>query len=314
MGRSRFLLPVLFSVVGIASTIFSIYWVTKDFRFLSFLTFIEGTLYTDILIVLAVAIPVIALEYFIIAIPMAAFYLFAQRIIKVRAYDIDIMRIGPNFGGIRMLRRAALPALFSVSTAGLAGGILSRYLFDDSSSLNANLQFLYPISLTLMGALLVMPIALALFVPTWILNDAGIVSHLKEQQLETRQCPDTEGVGKWYSNMLGGYSIISFPISMFIQHFFNPYVIAGRSPVLPGVPLWNSPIFISFLWTGGIPLLVMSFIVPVIMLNEVARNRVGRTIKGIAKRFGADEVHTPIIGRAQSDILPDEEDTGYSQG
>jgi hypothetical protein len=308
MGRSRFLLPVLFSVVGIASTILSIYWVTKDFPFLSFLTFIKGTLYTDILIVLAAAMPIIALEYFIIAIPMAAFYLSVQRIIKVRAYDIDIMHIGSKFGGIRMLRRAALPALFSVSTAGLAGGILSRYLFDDSSSLNPNIQFLYPISLTLMGALLVMPIALALFVPTWILNDAGVVSHLKEEQLDTRQCPDTEGVGKWYSNMLGGYSIISFPISMFIQHFFNPYIVAGRSPIIPGVPLWNSPIFISFLWTAGIPLLVMSFIVPVVMLNETARNRAGRIIKNIAKRFGAEEVHRSVLNRVQSEILSDEED------
>jgi hypothetical protein len=152
-----------------------------------------------------------------------------------------------------------------------------------------------------MGALLMMPIALALFMPTWILNDAGIVSHLKKGQLEVRQCPDTEGVGKWFSSMLGGYSILAFPITMFIDHFFNPYIIQGYAPYIPDIPIFNEPIFTSFLWTAGIPLLVMSFMIPVVMLNEVAQRRAGNIIKRIAKPLGADEVHRPVIAPVQSE-------------
>jgi hypothetical protein len=113
MGRPRFLFPLIFSIAGISSTIAAIHWITKDFPFLSFFSFIPGTLYTDILVVIAAAIP------------MAALYLLGHKIIKAAAFDTDIMHLGPNFGGIRMLRRAALPALFSVSTAGLARSLLS---------------------------------------------------------------------------------------------------------------------------------------------------------------------------------------------
>jgi hypothetical protein len=165
-----------------------------------------------------------------------------------------------------------------------------------------------------MGALLAMPIALALFVPTWILNDAGIVTHLKKGQLKVRQCPDTQGVGKWYSNILGGYSILVFPIAIFIEHFYNTFIVGNLPLFDPAGSIWNAPILHSFLWTAGIPLLVMSFIVPVVMLNEAARNRVGGIIKGIAKHLGANEVHRPIIGRVQSETPPNEDDTGSSQG
>ncbi len=305
MGRSRFLFPTIFAIVGIVATIFAIYWVTKDFPFLSFIPFLEGTLYTDILIVLGVAIPVIALEYFIIAIPMAALMLLVHRLIKAAAFDTDIMHIGTNFGSMRILRRATLPALFSVSTAGLVRGILGRYLFVDPSSIEDPLKFLYPISTTLMGALIMMPIALALFMPTWILNDAGIVTHLKQGQLEVRQCPDTEGVGKWFSSMLGGYSILAFPIAMFMEHFFNPFIIQGLDLYYPG-DLIRSPIFISFLWTAGIPLLVMSFVVPVVMLNEVAQSKAVSIIKRIARPLGASEVHRPVIAPVKTE--PEQKD------
>jgi hypothetical protein len=247
------------------------------------------------------------LEYFIVAIPMAALMLVIHRLIKAAAFDTDIMHIGTNFGAVRILRRAALPALFSVSTAGLVRGILSRYLFVDPSLIDDSIKYLYPISTTLMGALIMMPIALALFMPTWILNDAGIVTHLKQGQLEVRQCPDTEGVGKWFSNMLGGYSILSFPITMFMEHFFYPYIIQGLNPYYPSTSIVTAPIFISFLWTAGIPLLVMSFVIPVVILNEVAQQKAVNIIKRLAKPLGASEVHRPVIAPVETEPAQNDE-------
>jgi hypothetical protein len=141
-----------------------------------------------------------------------------------------------------------------------------------------------------MGALIIMPIALALFMPTWILNDAGIVTHLKEGQLNVRQCPDTEGVGRWYSSMLGGYSILAFPIAMASAHFIIPFVINNVQPT-------PDRLIISSLWTIGIPLLVMAFIIPVVLLNEAAQRRSVGFIQRFARGLAASEVQKPVIAR-----------------
>jgi len=135
-----------------------------------------------------------------------------------------------------------------------------------------------------------MPVALAFFMATWILNDAGIVNHLRKGQLEVRQCPHTEGVGRYYSSMLGGYSILAFPIAMFSLHFWQPYVVGSQTPDILSI-------LISLVWIVGIPLMVMSFIVPVILLNELAGGKAGRFVQGYLKRVGADVVEKPQISR-----------------
>jgi hypothetical protein len=303
MGRSRFFLPTIFAISGIAITILSIYQVTSGLPSFGFFTFIEGTLYTDIVIVLGIAIPVIALEYILIAIPIAVLFLFGNSFVKAAAYETNIMKIGENFSGIRMIRRAATPALFSVSTAGLLRGFFEAILFEDIGPLDPPiLEVLYVISATLMASLVIMPIALALFMPTWLLNDAGIVNHLRKGQLDVRQCPDTEGVGRWYSSMLGGYSILAFPLAMFTEHFYHPY-IAGNAPLEP------LPLMISLTWTIGIPMLIMAFIIPVVMLNEFGGRKAGNFIKGVARRMGADDVERPEIHRVGSSVSIEDEIT-----
>ena len=283
MGIRRFFIPTFFAIGGIAVTILSIYLATSGLPSFEFLSFIEGTLYNDIIFVLGAAIPIIALEYFIIAVPLAVLFLIGNSAIKAAAYETNIMQIGEKFGGMRMIRRAAAPALFSVSTAGLLRGFFQGLLFAEVGPLDPYLEVLYIISATLMSSLVIMPIALALFMPTWILNDAGIVNHLRKGQSEVRQCPDTEGVGRWYSSMLGGYSILAFPIVMFSEHFYEPYIQGGITPE-------PFSLFTSLIWTLGIPLLIMAFIVPVVMLNEIARRKTGGFIKRVARRMGAKEV------------------------
>jgi len=285
MGRSRFFIPTLFAIGGIAITILSIYQATFHLPSTSLFSFIEGSLYADVVFVLGAAIPIIVLAYFIIAIPLAIIFLIGNSFIKAAAYETNIMKIGENFGGIRMVRRAAAPALFSVSTAGLVSSFFEILLDNPMTA-----DFLYRISITLMSSLVIMPIALALFMPTWILNDAGIVNHLRQGQLDVRQCPHTEGVGRWYSSMLGGYSILAFPIAMFTVHFFQPYIIESEIPQL-------IPVLISLVWIVGIPLLIMAFIVPVILLNEFAGGKVGGFVQGFVKRIGADVVEKPQISR-----------------
>ncbi len=290
MGKARFVFPFLFAAGGITAAMYIFYQVTALLPSFEFIPFIEGTLFTDITIVLGIAIPVILIEYFIIALPLAALFLLGSRMIKSTTYNFSIMDIGTEFGGYRMIRRSVSPALFSVSSSGLIVGLVEGFLVDSYSSLPGNEQYLIGLSATLMGALIIMPIALALFMPTWVLNDAGIVTHLKEGQLDVRQCPDTEGVGRWYGSMLGGYSILTFPIAMVSAHFITPFIIGTTEPTLTNL-------FISSLWTIGIPLLVMAFIIPVVLLNEAFQRRSVGFIQRFARGLAAKEVERPVISR-----------------
>lgn len=286
MGRSRFFIPIIFAIGGIATAIYAIYRVTIGQTTIDFIPFIQGSLYTDIIFVLGAAIPIIALEYFIIAIPLAVIFLIGNSFIKAAAYETNIMKIGTEFSGARMVRRAAAPALFSVSTAGVLTSFFEGLLVAPPSTPD----YLFGLSATLMASLVIMPIALALFMPTWILNDAGIVNHLRKGQLDVRQCPHTEGVGRFYSSMLGGYSILAFPIAMFRAHFFKPFIVENQT-------LDIFSIFNTLLWTIGIPLLIMAFIVPVILLNELAGGKARRFVQGYLKRVGAEIVEKPLISR-----------------
>jgi len=300
LGKARFIFPFLFSAGGIAAALYIIYRVTTIVPSFEFFPFIEGSLFTDILVILGVAIPVIVIEYFIIAIPLAALFLLGSRMIKSATYNFSIMDIGQDFGGYRMLRRSVAPALFSISSAGLVVGLIEGIIIDALPLLPPEQRYLISLSATLMGALIIMPIALALFIPTWILNDAGIVTYLKEGQLNVRQCPDTEGVGRWYSSMLGGYSLFAFPIAMVSAHFVRPFIIEGITPE-------PQLLLISSLWTIGIPLLVMAFIMPVVFMNEAAQRRSVGFIQRFARGLAAKEVEKPVIARKDVKKEPKEE-------
>jgi hypothetical protein len=301
MSKARFVFPLLFSAGGVAFSMFVMYQVTQIVPSVEFFPFIAGSLFTDITIILGIAIPVIALEYFVIAFPLAALFLLGSRMIKSTTYNFSIMDIGDDFGGYRMIRRSVAPALFSISSAGFIVGLVEGLILGAyPPALPEMQQLIISLMATLMGALIIMPIALALFMPTWILNDAGIVTHLKEGQLNVRQCPDTEGVGRWYSSMLGGYSILSFPIAMASAHFIIPYVIIGIEPTI------NS-LIVSSVWTLGVPLLMMAFIIPVVLLNEAAQSRAVGFIQRFARGLAAGEVEIPIISRKGAKKEPQEE-------
>ena len=91
MGKARFIFPFLFSAGGIAAALYILYRVTVVVPSFEFFPFIAGSLFTDITIILGIAIPVIALEYFIIALPLAALFLLGSRMLKSATYNFSIM-------------------------------------------------------------------------------------------------------------------------------------------------------------------------------------------------------------------------------
>jgi hypothetical protein len=230
-------------------------------------------------------LPILAVEYYLFAIPLASVFLFANRAVKAASYEMNIMNIGPVFGGRHMVRRAAAPALFSVASSTMLRDVVRVYLGIADFPGDALMS---QAALSLMSALIFMPIALLIFMPTWVLNDSGIVTHLKSSKLEVRQCPDTQGVGRWVSSIFGGYAMIAFPITMFTTYIYNPYVI---SHVVPTVPNLLGALTLVF----GVPLFVMAFIVPVIVVNEHSQDKIRRKMGRLAIRLGATTIEKETI-------------------
>ena len=238
-----------------------------------------------IFLLLGISLPILAVEYYLFAVPLASMFLFANRAVKAASYEMNIMNIGPVFGGRHMIRRAAAPALFSVASSTMLSEVIRSFLgiaaFPDT-------QLMDLAALSLMSALVVMPFALLIFMPTWVLNDSGIVTHLKSSKLEVRQCPDTQGVGRWVSSIFGGYALIAFPISMFTRFIYNPYIGTGSIPDLLTLLEALTVVF-------GVPLFVMAFIVPIIVVNEHSQDRIRRSIGRLAIKLGATTVEKETI-------------------
>ncbi len=284
-GKARYVLPALFCLVIGGSAVQIILLVTSSIPPGETLGTFSMPVSTFIVVLLGVSLPILFVEYLLLATPIAAAFLFVNRAVKAASYDMDIMNIGPVFGGRHMIRRAAAPALFSVASATMLRNVVAGYLaigpFPDS-------PFIGEAALSLMSALLFMPIALLIFMPTWVLNDSGIVTHLKSSRLEVRQCPDTQGVGRWISNIFGGYALIAFPITMFTTYIYEPYVRVGMLPDFP-------ELLGALTLVVGVPLFVMAFIVPVVVLNERSQEKIRRKMGRLAIKLGATVVQKETI-------------------
>ena len=100
-SKTRFFLPVLFMIAGCAFSIYVFYEFTNAlptaFDYLVMYAFFEGTAWTDIAIILIIAIPILVLVYFL-GIPIGSVFLFIHKTVKAAAYDTNIMQIGKQFG------------------------------------------------------------------------------------------------------------------------------------------------------------------------------------------------------------------------
>jgi hypothetical protein len=291
MGKARFVLPTFMFVAGTAVAINLIMIITSPVPSTSlFPPTLSQTLGTDIVTIMIIAFPIFMIEYVLFAVPAAVVLLVITRIVKSARYEMNIMNIGRDFNGTQIIRRAAAPALFSVASSQLFRSVIENILFPIDYTPETALIPLHEAGLTLMSALLFVPIALILFMPTWILNDAGVVTHLKSDNLELRQTPDTQGVGRWIANMLGGYALLAYPITMFLSQFYDPLILPILQGTIPSDQITDLVIYqgtLGLLWTIGLPFFVMAYIMPVIMFNEALQTRSTVRILRLAQRLGA---------------------------
>lgn len=289
-NSGRFTGPVLFSAMGIALTIVGVtYWALRFNAakpLYDLVQIVPGKVPADAAVLLFAFLPIYVIVFLVLIIPIASLMLFFNRLLKAASFTQSIMKIGEKFSGRAMIKRAIMPALFSLSFGELILSLVPGWMFNDPGTVSGSgslvIEAVSPLMTTL-GALIVLPVALAFYAPTWLLNDAGIISHLRPALLENRRPPDTEGVGRWYSSFISGFAMFGFPVSMAYRYFYQAYFVMD----VPIVPL---SVFLSVFWTIGLPLLVVSFVLPIVMLNEVLLGRTSRAVRRVARLMGAQDV------------------------
>ncbi|MHA2141538.1 MAG: hypothetical protein ACXADC_00115 [Candidatus Thorarchaeota archaeon] len=294
-SKVRYLIPAFLFILGAWFTIDMIINLTAVVTPRTAFDFMQVPVRFDITFIMIIAVPALLIEYAIVAVPAAALLLVYASVVRAASYEINIMNIGTQFGGVRMVRRAVAPALFSLSSSAMLRGPIQNFIFGIDPIIPVGMELQFEIALSLMAALLFLIVSLAFFMPTWVLNDAGIVTHLRDDKLNIRQCPDIQGVGRWVGNILGGYALIAYPISAFMTHFYEPYIVAGLDP-FDANNLIN-----SLFWTFGLPFLVIAFILPVIAANEFNQKRIRRQLSKFAIRMGATVVLKPQLVRIDSE-------------
>ncbi len=304
----RFFLPVVFGISGFLLASYVITLLAKNIAVFStdydMIDIIPGNVASDVPVLLGLSSIAGIIVYLFLALPIAILILIFTKIIRATAYDVDIAQIGNRFGGLRMIRRALVPALFAVALSGIVMQIVEGYLFRVLDTVPPQVELIYNFLGPVIGALVTLPLVLAIFAPTWLLNDSGIVMHLKPEQLSIRRCPDTIGVGRWVNNMLAGFTILILPIASFAEHFL-PLIRSGVSEVLP--------YFMAFFFSFGVPFITMAFTIPVIIFNEIMLGLMRKPIRRVAKAFGARELRIETV-ITETEIVDEEPEAEYGWG
>jgi hypothetical protein len=310
-AKHRFVVPAILSAIGICLTFLLANtlagFIIRAYPGADLVPAItRETLAGDVWTVLVVVFPVIFIEYLVLALPLAAIFMALHKVFKASAYEQSVMKLGDRFGADRILRRAAVPALFAISTGQMSIYLLGDYFLVPPASLAGEVGLAITPLLAIIGAAIALPVSLAFFMPTWLLNDSGIVLHLKKGQLKVRRCPDTEGVGRWFSNFLGGFSVIALPLSSIVHFFVQPYFVDGRA-------LTPLNAITSVFWIIGLPILMMAFVVPVVILNELMLGFTTPRVQNIARHLGAKDVQmAPAEKKLYSEIEMSDAQENYS--
>ncbi|MGY5876711.1 MAG: hypothetical protein RTU30_13265 [Candidatus Thorarchaeota archaeon] len=298
MKRARFVLPVLLSIIGIILTLGIVNYLAgilaERAPAMDTVSVIPGNVAVDAPSLIYVMLPVYIIEFFILTIPIAVIMLIVNKGVKSAWYTHSVVHTGQRFDAFRMIRRAIAPALFSLSFAEVILSFAPQWLFNQPGTpedVSLGFYFVGPL-FTINGAMITLAVGLAVYMPTWLLNDSGIVSHLKTDQLQNRRCPDTLGVGRWYSNFISGFALLAYPVMISYQYFYR------------WLPTLNTPdvVVTSFIWSISLPLLMMAFVIPIIILNELMLDRLSKPIQRLARKMGAGEIHIENLEDVMVDV------------
>ncbi|MBN2230181.1 MAG: hypothetical protein JW779_11390, partial [Candidatus Thorarchaeota archaeon] len=241
-------------------------------------------------------------EYFVLGIPVSALMLIISKYVKGPSHDVDIIQTGNKFGARRLIQRSVIPALLALALGSVIQSYVAGFLINVPDPIPLEIIHFWNPLFSIVVGLIAVPIVMVIYIPTWFLNDAGITFHLKESQLEARRCPESIGVGRWWSNMLGGFTILVVPVFSFVQYFVIPYVVLGNITALE--------ILRGFFFTFGVPILAIAFMLPIVIFNEMALGISRGWIRRVAKALGAREMKLQTI-LTKTEIVDKETEFGW---
>jgi len=311
-GKGRFIPAIIFIIAGIAVAVYAVIRITGIIGgpLSSFDLFrpIQGGLTIDLIGIMMIVLPIYFIEFTLLSIPFAAIMILLNRLYRAKSYTQSVIPVGNRFGATRIIRRALVPALFALSFSEIIlqlfpDAILAVPTYPTEVAYTGVVRLVEPL-LWLVGALIAVCLAVPLYSPTWILNDSGIVTHLKKNELEMRRCPDTEGVGKWFGQYLTGFAVLSYPVAI-----ASKFIIVLPSLILErGGIIGLDYIFESLVWIAGLPLIVMAFVLPVILVNELALSKTSSIVQRFARGLGAEDLRLEDVEPALN-----QDESGYSE-
>ncbi|MFW9910709.1 MAG: hypothetical protein ACFFEF_19310 [Candidatus Thorarchaeota archaeon] len=212
---------------------------------------------------------------------IAGFFMILHRTVE-RGRTFKIGAAQSKLSMSKLIRRAVVPAMFAFSI----GEIAIRYFRQLSLGIFQPPNLTEPLPVrgifdlfsikTLHLCLLFLPLALVIFIPTWILNDFIVISY--KTDAKSGGYSDPQKVGQWVSGLLSGFSIFAFPIAYLTTFIIDPYFDRGPGAIV------NTFEWIVYMMTITIIMLI-AFVLPVILAYELGKPRIAKSFYNVANRL-----------------------------
>ncbi|MFX1565664.1 MAG: hypothetical protein ACFFCH_06725 [Promethearchaeota archaeon] len=233
------------------------------------------------------------------ALLLVPLYLGVHRLIykRSRNYAFINHEVQPSLG--RWLRRGILPTLFAVYVSITLANIMVDTLGLDfltsvfASSIDPFVEDVITLKIMLWGftGLIAVFICCALVVPTWFLDDAGLLtSNVRiENPLEAdpNQLPNISGVGSWLARLLKGYAGIAV-ILLYITMLTESIILSWQYFLLFGFA--ELPyLIVNLLMFPLYPVIILFLCLPLLMILDYGVQLRKRFVLRIGEWMGIEK-------------------------
>ena len=216
---------------------------------------IPGGFMTD-LIILFTAIPLLIIIIgFLICPLITILYYGVHRLYRLfsKEHEYKLIKMRENIVFKRLFYRLIFPAFFSISLAMMFNSTIDTSIF-------LAIPKLLLLQVYMASFIFAIP-AFLLLAPLWILDDSGIITHLKED-LGYRRPPETESISRTFNNAYKGYVGISFVFSFILLIWTTTFFIL-RGDTDPRIEI---TLIITFV---GFPFALSAMFAPFCILYEI---------------------------------------------
>lgn len=258
-----------------------------------FLVIIPGPIYTDLILL------------YLLPFLVCALYIYVSPYLVHILYKLNkltfIFRTKPEYGildkGIKLktanlFYRVLIVSFFAFGTSGIFVRAFSPYIFRAKEIMGV----ITPLTISegvFFGAFFFTALSLILFVPSWLLEDSGLISYrsFKNQ----RKTHVIEDVHKWYSDVLEVYTGFSVIIGYFLLIFDTFSYVITELP--PGNPAFFTPIILIFL-----PLITTGYFTIPLYYYEKHLPKIQKRIRSRLEKINITEIKIPSFDKLADQV------------